>query len=75
MRSEPLKAVHVACNNDGDEYYGIGQGDVTAIEWGELPGLHCMLDTVKVYRSGALHSEHPFHNCLGVYFAQPPEAT
>lgn len=63
----PLKAVHVACNNDGDEFYQIGT-DVTSIEWGETNGHMAPLATIRVFKGGQLHSEHPFCNVLGVYY-------
>ena len=68
-RSEmPLKAVHVSANNDGDEYYGVGYGDVTAIEWGVTNGSLAKIQTIRVFKNGHLHSEHPFPNVLGVFF-------
>ena len=29
-----------------------------------------MMLTIRVYINGALHSEHPFHRVLGVYYAE-----
>jgi hypothetical protein len=72
MSREPIKAVHVSSNNDGDEYYEVGRNDVTVIEWDGMNGHMATLDTIKVFNSGQLHSEHPFCNVLGVYYATQP---
>lgn len=69
MRTEKLRAVSVVTIEAGQEYYEIGKLDVTAIEWGEIYGHMALLDTVRVFKGGKLHSEHPFANCEGVYFA------
>ena len=68
-----LIAVHVACNNDGDEFYNVGERDVTAIVWGETNGHMAPLKTIVVYKDSKLHSEHPFSCVLGVYYKQPSE--
>ncbi|NIA72455.1 hypothetical protein HBA54_28100 [Pelagibius litoralis] len=86
MRQEALKAVHVATTPDGDEYYEVGRGGVTSIEWGGVTSIEwggvtsiewggisghmAELDTVRVFVNGQLSSEHPFCNCLGVFFAK-----
>ena len=69
----PLRAVFVGAIDDGDEYYVVGNDGVTAIEWGEMPGLHCMLPTVCVLKDGQLHSEHPFVYVRSVYYAEAPQ--
>ena len=69
MRTEKLRAVSVASTDNGDEFYVVGVGGVTAIEWGEVSGNMAFLDTIRVFKDGKLHSEHPFSNCEGVYFA------
>lgn len=66
-----LKAVHVSSTNDGDEYYEVGRFGVSAIRWGANMGHRPPLTTVRVFKDGALHSEHPFANVLGVYYFAP----
>lgn len=66
-----LKAVHVACNQDGDEYYSVGYAGVTDIKWSRTEGHMGWLRTVCVYINGELSSEHPFTNCLGVHYVRP----
>lgn len=70
MRTEKLRALNVSETDNGSEFYEVGRGGVTAIEWGEVCGHMAPLDTVRVFRDGKLHSEHAFSNCLGVYFAE-----
>ena len=71
-RSEKaLIAVHVSCNQDGDEYHKVGFGDVTAVKWGLTSGHMAVLQTVQVFKDGKLFSEHPFSNVLGVYYDNP----
>jgi hypothetical protein len=67
MRTEKLIGVHVSPTSN----YLVGFADVTAVEWGEAPGHMAMLDTVRVFVNGQLHSEHTFTQVLGVYFAKP----
>lgn len=73
MRTENLRAVFVNATNDGSEYYEVGRDAVSAVEWGQINGHMARLDTVRVFKAGKLHSEHPFSNCLSVYFADEPE--
>lgn len=65
---EPLKAVSVCATNDGDEFYEVGKNGVTAVEWGSSNGHMASLATVRVFKDGRPHSEHPFSSVLGVYF-------
>lgn len=73
-RSEkwPLRSVTVSEFEGGGETYTVGYGGVTAIDWGSTSGHMAELKTVLVYKNGALHSEHPFANVLGVYYAVTP---
>ena len=64
----PINAVHVTATDNGDEYYKVGFGDVTAIEWGVTNGSLAEIQTVRVFKNGHLHSEHPFPNVLSVYY-------
>jgi hypothetical protein len=64
-----IRAVHVACNQDGDESYQVGRGGVTSIEWGNTDGHMAHLLTIAVYRNDELHSEHIFSNVLSVIYA------
>lgn len=73
MRTEKLRAVCVVSLEQEQEYYEVGKFGVTAIEWGEISGHMAPLDTVRVFKGGKLHSEHPFSNCEGVYFATDME--
>lgn len=66
---QPLKAVHVACNNDGDEYYEYGKAGVTDVKWGWTNGSMSALLTVQVFVCGKISSEHVFVNVLGVTYA------
>ena len=75
MRTEKLRALNVSVSDNGDEFYEVGRGDITAIEWGEVCGHMALLDTVRVFKDGKLHSEHVFSNCLGVYFADQEDPT
>lgn len=68
MRTEKLKAVTVTDYQGGSEYYNAGAFGITSIEWGEVSGHMSMIDTVRVFKDGKLHSEHPFTSCVGVYF-------
>lgn len=68
MRTEKIKCVVIRATDAQDEYYEVGDGVVTSIEWGEIAGHMAMLDTVRVFRDEKLYSEHLFANCLGVYF-------
>lgn len=63
-----IRAVHVACNQDGDEYYEVGRAGVTSIEWGNTSGHMAALLTIAVYRNDELHSEHIFTNVLSVIY-------
>ena len=64
----PLIAVHVASNNDGDEYYCVGTNGVTAIEWSKTNGHHAHLLTVQVHRGDHLSAEFIYANVLGVTY-------
>ena len=75
---EPLCAVSVNETDNGGEYYAVGcewhggakKGQiVTAIEWSAQNGHMAEIPTIQVFINGALHSEHPFHNVQGVYYA------
>lgn len=66
--NRPLKAVSVAVFGENDEYYRVGFADVTAVEWHEQAGHMSMIPTIRVFINDKLHSEHPFHNILGVYY-------
>lgn len=68
----PLKGVSVFEIEGNSEFYFVGIDGITAVEWHEQPGHMAMLPTIRVYRDGKLHSEHPFHNVLGVYYADAP---
>ena len=72
MRTEKLQSVSVFENENQSEYYEVGKNDVTAIEWGEVCGHMAMIDTVRVFKNGAIYSEHPFTSCLGVCFEKEP---
>lgn len=75
MRTEKLRAVCVKTTEEAQEYYEVGLRDTTAIEWGMVSGHMAGLDTVRVFVNGQLHSEHPFSNVEGVYFAPTQEQT
>jgi len=66
----PIGAVHVGGSyTNGDlEFYSIAEKGITDIQWTETEGPHCMLRTIRIYKKGQLHSEHLFHNCIGVYY-------
>lgn len=70
---QPLVALNVSSDNNGEEYYVIGRNGVTAIEWGSTNGHMAALATVRVFKGGVLSSEHPFCNVFGVYYAAPKE--
>lgn len=70
-KNKPLCAVNVSESEDGSEYYAVGRSGITAITWGETCGSMAALLTVQVWKNDALHSEHPFINVLGVYYAAP----
>lgn len=72
--NQSLRAIQVFACEGADEYYEVGRNNVTAIEWGSTNGHMAPLATVKVYRDGNLHSEHPFCNVLGVYYAEATDA-
>lgn len=57
--------------HDRTEYYHVGDDNVTSIEWHSQPGHMTAIPTIRVFRHGVPHSEHPFHNVLGVYFDRP----
>ncbi len=67
-RSTTPIAVHVTATDNGDEYYKVGFGDVTGIEWGWTSGSMAAIQTIRVFKNGHLHSEHPFPNVLSVYY-------
>lgn len=71
MNDEKLRAVTVSEWADGGEHYSVGKNGVTAIEWGWSNGHMAALPTVKVFKNGIIHSEHPFSSVLGVYYATP----
>lgn len=68
----PLVAVTVSSREDEQEHYAIGAAGVTAVVWHEQSGHMAMIPTVRVYVQGALYSEHPFHNIVGVYYDKEP---
>ncbi|NIA70734.1 hypothetical protein HBA54_19220 [Pelagibius litoralis] len=68
MRTEKLRAVTVSMGETYNEHFEVGLGDVTSIEWGTINGHMAHLDTVRVFVNGKLSSEHPFCNCLSVFF-------
>lgn len=66
----PLQAVSVSETNNGEEFYRVGFAGVTKIEWSETSGHMASLLTIQVWKDNKLHSEHPFSNVLGVYYAK-----
>lgn len=66
----PLKSVYVCEDVDGIEHYEVGKNDVTAVEWHSQNGHMAAIPTIRVFVGGKLHSEHPFHNLIGVYYAE-----
>ncbi len=64
----PINAVSVAETDNGGEYYKVGYADVTAIEWSVTNGSLAEIQTIRVFKNGHLHSEHPFTNVLGVFY-------
>lgn len=69
----PIQGVRVTNREDGEEYYEDGKHDVTGIQWGKTNGHMAHIMTVRVYKNRVLHSEHPFVNCLSVYYKPPTE--
>ena len=67
---KPLRMVNVVDREGCEEFYSVGKDNVTAIEWGTQNGHMAAIPTVRVFKDGKLLSEHPFHNVLGVYFAE-----
>lgn len=65
----PLKSVHIGMGETWNYEFTVGLDGVTAIEWGSMNGHMAPLPTVRVFKNGQLHSEHPFCNCIGVEFA------
>lgn len=70
-RQERLQAISVFESAHASEYYEVGKNDVTEIRWSRTMGVGDYCDTVQVFKNGILSSEHPFCNCLGVYFPLP----
>lgn len=68
MSKPRLIAVSVSETNHGSEFYEVGKNNVSSIEWGSTDGHMAALATVRVFKDGALSSEHPFSNVLGVYY-------
>lgn len=64
----PINAVQVFATDESDEYYKVGFSDVTAIEWNVTNGSLAEIQTIRVFKNGHLHSEHPFPNVLSVYY-------
>lgn len=64
----PINAVHVCATDYVNESHKVGDDDVTAIEWGVTNGSMAEIQTVRVFKNGHLHSEHPFPNVLSVYY-------
>lgn len=64
----PLSGVTVVEVEGCSEDYQVNHNGVTSIQWHQRHGSMAAYPTILVYVRGKLHSEHPFHNVLGVYY-------
>lgn len=48
--------------------WAVGFDEVTKIDWGTSPGLHCDLLTVRVWKDDSLFAEYLFNGIKGVIY-------
>ena len=64
-----ISKILVYITNDEEESYRVGDySGVTEITRFELPGPHCMLQYVRVWKGSEVFAEFALHQIIGIYY-------
>jgi len=65
---KPIHSMMVVSHNNGEEFYKVGEKNVTKIEPFTKSGMHADIPYIRVYKNGEVHSEFCQHSIVSVYF-------
>mgnify|MGYP000231547560 FL=1 len=70
----PIYKILVYITNDEEESYRVGgPNGVTEITRFELPGPHCMLPYVRVWKGSEAFTDFALHQIVGIYYNLEPK--
>ena len=65
----PIQKAIIYITNDEEEYYTVGGPvGVTKIEKIELPGPHCMLTYIRIWKGEQIFADFALHQIIGIYY-------
>lgn len=71
QEEKPLRIIQasILVTKDEEESYRVGgPSGVTKIEKIELPGPHCMVPYIRLYKGDKIFADFCLHNIIGVYY-------